>query len=61
MPENKRIRPVSVAPPTPPLIVANRPLTVTGPLRRKQNGHRFEAEISRVYTRHQLKLSLTGP
>jgi hypothetical protein len=24
MPENKRIRPVSVAPPTPPLIVANR-------------------------------------
>ncbi len=35
--------------------------TVTGPLRRKQSVHGFEAEIVRAHTRHQLKFTLPGP
>jgi len=35
--------------------------TVIGPLRRKQGVHRFEAEIARAHTRHQLKFTLPGP
>src|SRR5215471_111038 len=35
--------------------------TVIGPLRREQGVHRFEAEIARAHTRHQLKFTLPGP
>src|SRR5277367_4830797 len=35
--------------------------TVTGPLRRARSVHRFEAEIARAHTRHQLKFTLPGP
>jgi 5-methyltetrahydropteroyltriglutamate--homocysteine methyltransferase len=35
--------------------------TVTGPLRRKQSVHRFEAEIARAHTRRRLKFTLPGP
>jgi 5-methyltetrahydropteroyltriglutamate--homocysteine methyltransferase len=35
--------------------------TVTGPLRRKQSVHRFEAEIARARTRRRLKFTLPGP
>ena len=35
--------------------------TVTGPLRRKQSVHGFEAAIARGHTRHQLKFTLPGP
>ena len=35
--------------------------TVTGPLRRKQSVHGFEAEIVRAHTRRQLKFTLPGP
>jgi 5-methyltetrahydropteroyltriglutamate--homocysteine methyltransferase len=35
--------------------------TVTGPLRRKQNVHGFEAAIARAHTRRRLKFTLPGP
>jgi 5-methyltetrahydropteroyltriglutamate--homocysteine methyltransferase len=35
--------------------------TVTGPLRRKQSVHGFEAEIARAHTRRRLKFTLPGP
>jgi 5-methyltetrahydropteroyltriglutamate--homocysteine methyltransferase len=35
--------------------------TVTGPLRRKQSVHAFEAAIARAHTRRQLKFTLPGP
>ena len=35
--------------------------TVTGPLRRKQSVHGFEAAIARAHTRRQLKFTLPGP
>ena len=35
--------------------------TVTGPLRRKQSVHRFEAKIARAHTRRRLKFTLPGP
>ena len=35
--------------------------TVTGPLRRTQSAHRFEAEIARAHTRRALKFTLPGP
>ena len=35
--------------------------TVTGPLRRKQSVHAFEAAIARTHTRRQLKFTLPGP
>jgi 5-methyltetrahydropteroyltriglutamate--homocysteine methyltransferase len=35
--------------------------TVTGPLRRVQSVHGFEAEIARAHTRRQLKFTLPGP
>lgn len=35
--------------------------TVTGPLRRKRNIHRFEAAIARAHTRRRLKFTLPGP
>jgi 5-methyltetrahydropteroyltriglutamate--homocysteine methyltransferase len=35
--------------------------TVTGPLRRKQRVHAFEAEIARAHTRRRLKFTLPGP
>jgi 5-methyltetrahydropteroyltriglutamate--homocysteine methyltransferase len=35
--------------------------TVTGPLRRKQSLHGFEAAIARAHTKRQLKFTLPGP
>jgi 5-methyltetrahydropteroyltriglutamate--homocysteine methyltransferase len=35
--------------------------TVTGPLRRRQSVHAFEAAIARAHTRRQLKFTLPGP
>ena len=35
--------------------------TVTGPLRRKQSVHAFEAAIARAHTRRRLKFTLPGP
>jgi 5-methyltetrahydropteroyltriglutamate--homocysteine methyltransferase len=35
--------------------------TVTGPIRRTASVHRFEAEIARAHTRHDLKFTLPGP
>ena len=35
--------------------------TVTGPLRREQSVHGFEAEIARAHTRRRLKFTLPGP
>ena len=35
--------------------------TVTGPLRRKNNIHGFEAKIARAHTRRRLKFTLPGP
>ena len=35
--------------------------TVTGPLRRKQSVHAFEATIARAHTRRRLKFTLPGP
>jgi 5-methyltetrahydropteroyltriglutamate--homocysteine methyltransferase len=35
--------------------------TVTGPLRRTQSAHRFEAEIARAHTQRALKFTLPGP
>jgi 5-methyltetrahydropteroyltriglutamate--homocysteine methyltransferase len=35
--------------------------TVTGPLRRKQSVHGFEAAIARAHTRRRLKFTLPGP
>jgi len=35
--------------------------TVTGPLRRKQSVHAFEAKLTRAHTRRRLKFTLPGP
>ena len=35
--------------------------TVTGPLRRKQSVHGFEAAIARAHTRRRVKFTLPGP
>jgi 5-methyltetrahydropteroyltriglutamate--homocysteine methyltransferase len=35
--------------------------TVTGPLRRRQSAHAFEAAIARAHTRRRLKFTLPGP
>ena len=35
--------------------------TVTGPLRRKQSVHAFEAKLARAHTRRRLKFTLPGP
>src|SRR5215469_4174243 len=35
--------------------------TVTGPLRRKDSIHRFEAAIARAHTRRRIKFTLPGP